>query len=382
MIKILITLLLLLTFKTEAQSSVLKVSDSLMANGNFSKAIELLEKANEENTSHKLAKAYNAIGNYDKAISNYKAAITNTPKNTLLQYEFGKLLSKTKKNEAAVAVFNKLKEIDKTNPNYHYELGVVLERLKQVKEAENSYKEAYKLDSKHQKAIVKLAKQSLKKKGFERLDTLIAVGLNSYAKNAALISLKAQSMYAQRKYTKAIVWFEKLLDLGQKSQFIYEKLSFACEKDIAYEKAIEYIKQALLYNPKNAGNIYRLGSLYYSINDFENAEKNIKLSLELQDEPLDMEYSMLASIYNRMKKPQEAVKYYKKALKENPNSDQVKFFLVYTKASYYKDLQSKIDLYDTFIKNNPKSKLIEFAKMERSKLKTEQFMKVEDNNKD
>ncbi|WP_299891173.1 tetratricopeptide repeat protein [uncultured Lacinutrix sp.] len=369
--------LLIIALKVEAQSSTFNAIDSIMANGNFSKAITLLESENINNSSHRLAKAYNAIGNYDKAISNYTAAIKNNPDNTLIKYEYGKLLSKIKANKDALLVFKTLIEIDNTNPNYYYELGVILARLEQTKASQNSFKETYKLDSTHQKAIFKLAKYSLQKKEFERLDTLITVGLNSYAKNAALTSLKAQSMYAQRKYAKAINWFEKLLELGEKSQFIYEKLSFACAKEVEYKKAIEYLKKALLYDPKNTGNLYRLGSLYNAIHDYENAEKNIKLSLQLQDEPLDIQYSNLATVYNRLKKPREAVKYFNKALKENPNNKQVKFYIVVTKSSYYKTIESRIKLFETFIKENPESIYLEFAKQKLSKLKTEQFMNAD-----
>ena len=375
---ILIALLVLITFKTEAQTSVLTVSDSLMANGNFSKAIALLENSNTENSAYRLARAYNAIGNYDKSILSFKKAIESTPENTLLQYEYAKLLSKVKKNTEAVTIFNNLKATDSTNPNYHYELGVVLERLKQTEEAQNSFNATYKLDKTHQKAIYKLAKYSLKSKAFERLDTLVAVGLNSYPKNAALTSLKAQSLYLLQDYTNAIVWFENLLELGERSQFIFEKLSFAYRKDLEYKKAIENLKQALLFQPKNAENLYRLGGLYQLVKDYKNAEKYIKQSLEIQDVPLNNEYRKLATVYNRLEKPQIAVKYFKKALKENPDDEFAKFYLVIAKSSYYKDMQSKIELFNVYIKNNPESMFVEYAKRERLKLKQEAFLKVEE----
>lgn len=378
MIKIVTTIFLLIVlFKTEAQSSVLNVSDSLMANGNFSKAIILLENSNTENTSYRLAKAYNAIGNYDKAIISYKKAIENNKGNGLLQYEYGKLLSKVKKNEEAVSIFKKLKAIDSTNANYNYELGVVLERLQQTENAQNNFKEAYKLDNSHQKAIYKLAKHSLKNKEYERLDTLITIGLNSYPKNAGLTNLKAQSLFLLKDYTKAITWFEKLIELGENSQYIFEKLSFAYKKDLEYEKAIECLEKALLFEPKNAENLFKLGSLYQLINDYEKAEELIKQSIKLQDIPLDNQYIKLATIYNRLEKPQVAVTYFKKALKENPNNESAKFYILVAKASFYKDYQSRVNLFDTFIKNNPDSNYVTIARWELKKLKKEQFLKTE-----
>lgn len=139
--KIVITIfLIIITFKTEAQSSVLQVSDSLMANGNFSKAIALLENNATEHTNYRLAKAYYAIGNFDKSLENFSRAVENNNQNSQLQYEYAKLLSKVKKNREAVIIFNTLKAKDSTNPNYHYELGVVLERLSQETDAQNWFK--------------------------------------------------------------------------------------------------------------------------------------------------------------------------------------------------------------------------------------------------
>lgn len=364
-------------FKAEAQSSVLTVSDSLMANGNFSKAIKLLENSAIENTNYRLAKAYNAIGNYDKAIANFKKAIANNTANPLLQYQYGKLLSKVKMNTEAVSIFKRLIATDSTNANYNYELGIVLERLNQKEAAQNSFKIAYKIDSTHQKAIYKLAKHSLINKQYNRLDTLITVGLQSYPNNAALISLKAQSLFLLSEYKNAKTWFKRLLELGEKSPFIYEKLSRCYEKEINYEKAITYLEQALLLEPKNAENLYRLGSLYQLINDYKTAEKHIKKALEIQDVPLDAQYIKLASIYNRLEQPQKAIAHFKKALKENPENQSVPFFLAVSKAKYYKDYQSKIDVFTAFIKNNPKNVYIKLAEYELTKLKKERFLKVE-----
>ncbi|WP_152971394.1 tetratricopeptide repeat protein [Lacinutrix algicola] len=168
------------------------------------------------------------------------------------------------------------------------------------------------------------------------------------------------------------------MKLGDRSQFVFEKLSFAYRKDLEYKKAIENMEQALLFDSKDAENLYRLGGLYQLVKDYKNAEKYIKLSLEIRDVPLDNEYRKLATIYNRLEKPQIAVKYFKKALKENPDDEFAKFYLVTTKASYYKDMQSKIELFNVYIKNNPESMFVEYAKRERLKLKQEAFLKVEE----
>lgn len=396
---IFLILVLLFSCKTEAQSSVLQIADSLYANGNYTKAITTYEAHDEQEDVYvKLAKAYMAIGNYDRAILNYKLATEAYPEQTLIKYEYAKLLAKTKKRKEATKLFKELINIDALNPNYHYELGLVLEQLKDSNEAnkldtitkkvknrdkaQQHYLKAYKLDKTHQKAIFKLAKYQLIKRNYEASRKYIDVGLNTYKNNVALISLKAQGYYLQQKYEKAIVLFEKLLSLGESSKFIYEKLSDSYKEEYEFDKAISNLKLALKFNTEDTRNLYLLGLLYEKVKDYKKAEKYISLSIKLEDYPLDREYTDLARVYNYLKQPEKAIKAYKKALKENPDNMYAKFLIVHTRADYYKDTESKIKLYEDFIEHNPKSPFVRMAKQKASKLKEEQFLNAEEKKQD
>ncbi|MEX1384333.1 MAG: hypothetical protein AB1Z17_13160, partial [Lutibacter sp.] len=76
--KILIPLLFLIAvLKTEAQSSVFTVVDSLLLKGNYQKALKLLENDIDQNifVLEKTADIYQTIGNYNKAITCYSEAL-------------------------------------------------------------------------------------------------------------------------------------------------------------------------------------------------------------------------------------------------------------------------------------------------------------------
>ncbi|WAC01327.1 tetratricopeptide repeat protein [Lacinutrix neustonica] len=74
-------LVFIVIVKAEAQSSVLSIGDSLMAYGNYTKAIHLPETYSDQNeVFYKLAKAYQAIGNYDQALANYGHAVSRDPR--------------------------------------------------------------------------------------------------------------------------------------------------------------------------------------------------------------------------------------------------------------------------------------------------------------
>ncbi|MEZ4855016.1 MAG: tetratricopeptide repeat protein [Gelidibacter sp.] len=373
--RLFLLLFLLITFKTQAQSSALKLADSLFAYGNYTKAIKAYKAYNSpKDVYDKIAKAYMAIGNYDEAIQNYEAALNANPTDLLVKYEYAKLLSRNKKFNDANVLFNELISADNQNPNYYYELGLVLEQQNDTT-AINSYKHAYDLDDTHQKAIYKIAKYYLVKRQHDVSLQFVDKGLQSYANNVELISLKALNYYWEQDYRTAAIWFEKLITLGESSQFIHEKLGFCYAQHYEYEKAIEQGIITLKFDPKNATNLYILGQLYQHIQDYPNAEKYILAALEIQNQPLDAEYINLGTTYNRQKKYKEAIEALQIAVKENPSNETAQFFLVNSKAAYYENIDSKIKVYETFKQKFPESPYIFFADQRLKELNDEKFLK-------
>ncbi|WP_298892908.1 tetratricopeptide repeat protein [uncultured Psychroserpens sp.] len=373
-----ILLFSILITKTEAQSSVLNTADSLYLNGNYSKAITVYKTYNNPSEIYnKIAKSYVAIGNYDLALQYYKQSVDANPKDALTLYDYAKLLSKTKKFEASIDVFNQLMNIDYRNPNYHYEMGLALERMNDST-AINRFRSAYDLDQTHQKSIYKIARHYLKKRRHTLAEKYIDKGLESYANNVELISLKAQSYYLQEYYTKARDNFQKLIDLGESSEFIHEKLSLCHAQNSDYELAIEHRKKALKYNAYNSTAIFVIGTYYQRLDDFKNAEKYIKQALLLMDVPLDHEYQKLGTLYNRQNRYKEALQAFQKSLKENPNNVRTEFFIVTTKDAYFEDIDSKIKLYEGFKKKYPESFYARYATRRISELKEEKFLKAKE----
>jgi tetratricopeptide (TPR) repeat protein len=349
-------------------------ADDFYNNGNYTKAIKTYKSIkNLDEVYGKIAKSYLAIGNYDEALSNYEKAIGANKDDLLLKYEFAKLLSKTKKYKKADQLFKNLITSDSLNPNYHYELGVVLEKQKDST-AINEYIKTFDLDITHQKAIFKIAKHQIKKGRFKMAHRFIDKGLESYANNVELISLKAQAYYYQDYYTHAIVWFNKLLDLGEKSEFIHEKLSLSYAQNSDYEDAIQHRKQALKYNPSDANAIFVIGTYYQSLSNYEKAEEYISKALKLKDQSLSSEYQRLGTILNRQKKYEKAIKAFQKSLKEDPSNIMSEFFIIRTKDEFYADVDSKIKLYENYIAKHEKSPFLSFAQGRLKELKKEKFL--------
>ncbi|MFT5846638.1 tetratricopeptide repeat protein [Psychroserpens sp.] len=368
----------LVGFNCDAQPAVLNTADSLYSNGNYSKAIDTYKTySNQDEVSAKIAKAYVAIGTYDSALVYYKLAAETEPKNGLVLYEYARLLSKTKNFEASIEVFDNLMNIDYRNPNYHYEMGLALERMKDTT-ALNRFRSAYDLDQTHQKAIYKIAKHFLIKRKHETSHRYIDKGLDSYENNVELISLKAQNYYYQDDNHNARAWFEKLIAMGESSEFIHTKLSMLHAEFSDYELAIEQRKLVLKYNAYSSESMLLIGSFYNRLKDYENAEKYIRQSLDLKDVPLDYEYQLLGTVLNRQDKHKEAIEAFQISLNENPDNISSEFYILSTKDKYYADVDSKIKLYEDFRDKYPETFYAKFVSRRIKELKEEKFINAED----
>ncbi|WP_411893293.1 tetratricopeptide repeat protein [Winogradskyella sp. A2] len=352
-----------------------QTGDDLYALGNYSKAIEayMSEDFSQDPVYDKIAKAYIAIGNYGEGLNNYQKAIKANPENSLLQFEYAKLLTRTKKYDKAEQLLQNLLVADSLNPNFHYELGLVLEKQNDSS-AIKAFINTFELDQTHQKAIFKIAKRHIVKRKFELAHSFIDKGLENYESNIELISLKAQAYYYQEYYTHSVVWFNKLLDLGEKSEFIHEKLSLSYSQNSDYEDAIFHRKEALKYNPYNADAIFVIGTYYERLSNYEKAEEYYKKSLLLKDVSLSNEYLRLGRILNRQKKYDEAIKAFQNAIKEDPTDIMAEFFLIRTKDEYYADVDTKISLYQTFIEKHKDNPFVNFAEERLKELKQEKFL--------
>lgn len=383
--KLLIVILLIICFKAEAQSSALKLANDLHHSGKYTKAIQAYKKHhNQAVVFDKIAKSYIALGNYDEGLKNYKNSIDANPDKSLFKFEYAKLLSRVKKYHDAIEMFKSLINIDSLNPNYHYELGLNLQKTKDTT-AQKSFLKTFKLDTTHQKAIFRIARRHLIKRRHTKVDYYVDKGLASYANNKDLISLKAQNFYWKEDYKNSAKWFEKLIALNEKTQQIYEKLSFCYSKLYENEKAIEYGLESLKYDSANVTNLIIQSQLYEKQTQYfkkeeslKSAEKYMLQALKLIDRPLNTEYSALAGIYSRQKKYKDAIEAYKIAIDEKPGDDFTQFKLTLVKEQYYKDIESVIKAYEGFLKKFPNSKLKEMANYRLQQLKEKKFLKAED----
>ncbi|WP_372920440.1 tetratricopeptide repeat protein [Salegentibacter sp.] len=341
----------MLTIKAEAQTSALAVADSLYAVGEHDQAIEKLEAVapKSEVVYLKLAKVYNANRNAEAALSNYREVLDQNPKRLLTAIEYGKLLVKTGSLEKADSLFAELSEKYPENANFYYQRGIIKEK-QQDSTARDFFLRSLSYDMTHQGALYKIAKEELKHRRYTMAEHYSKKGLETNPGNVSLLSILAQTYSSIKEYREAIPHYEKLLELGQESEFIYSKLGYANYQLFDYKRAILYYNKALEFEDRNAATHFILGKLYAQTGDLEKSETHLLMAILIKKQPVDAEFLSLGLTYKLQKEYKEALDYFDKALEENPDNQRALYEKAVAADNYYEDKELVLQHYNTYLR--------------------------------
>lgn len=342
-------LVLLQIVSAYAQTTSSTLADDYYALGNYAKAINAYSKLGDVKSQHQIARAYEAMGNHEKAVLQYKAVIKQDSTNLLAQFELGKIFDKTKKYEEAEELFKMLTAKSPENPEFHYYLGKSLRSNMNVTSAKESLKKAVELDSTHLRSIYLLGKHYLALDEPSNALEITNIGLQAAPEDVALINLKALALFTLGKFEEAIPLFEKLVAVGEGKPFVLKKLGEAYSQRWEYEKAKKAYRKLEAIENYKADSYKGLAEVYMHEKVLDSAEIYFKKSIAERRYRFSEEYKSLGHIAHLQQNNKEALAYYTKAWKENPE-DQLAFWQVCVMADeYYKDPESKLKNYEKLL---------------------------------
>ncbi|MDT0643855.1 tetratricopeptide repeat protein [Zunongwangia sp. F363] len=363
-----------------AQTSALALSDSLYAVGKYAEAIKVAGNTQpSEAVFLKLAKYYKADGDYGAALDNYRKVLAENPNRLLTAIDYGQLLLRSGNLPQADSLFSGLAKAYPKNASFQYQLGLIKEKQKDSA-AMAHYYTAVSLDKEHKAALYKVARHALKSGKYTLAEHFCLQGLKANPGNRPLLSILAQTYSALHLYEEAIPQYEKLLELGEESEFIYSKVAFAYYQIEAYQQAIQNYQQALTFEDRNAATHYSLGKLYALIGDLEKSETHLLMSILIKKQPIDAEYLSLALTYKEMEKYKDALEYLEKALEENPENERALYERAIAADNYFEDLETRMNYYKAYLnKYDPQGNegMIYLARNRVSDIKKEMHMAEE-----
>ena len=364
-----------ITFSAMSQQSDLSVADSLASVGKQNDAIKLLEdiEPKSEKILLKLAKLQQQVEKNDEALENYIKVLNKNPERVLTALDYGELLLETERLEIADSLFNSLTEKYPDNAGFTYRLGLTREKKKDSS-AMDLYFKTVGLDSTHQGALYKTAKFELQRGNRHNAIHLSQTGLKTRPENASLLSILGQAYLASLQFEEAAVPFEKLIEIGEGSEFILEKLASAYRKSGQTDKAIATYEKMLEIDNMNGAVHSNLGALYLKKDKAKKAQEHFMMALFIKNQPADSEYINLGLSYKRQEDHRSAYISFQKALEENPENQRAKIELALAADAHFEDKQAVLKLYQDFVtkyKETGRNDMLSVAEYRISELKKE-----------
>jgi len=411
--QLLIILCVLALVKTEAQTSVLKIADSILNTGDYQLALVTLKKIENPSSPilEKIASVYQKVGNHSEAIAFYKKAyelnpsdkikerlgvsyqfrgnvpktialytevLEANPNNLLLKYTLAKLYMGERKVRKAIKLFTELSKQDPKNPNYHYYLGLAYDKVK--KDPSVGFLKAFELDSLHLKSVYQLAKFYREVDIKDSTTLFIDKGLKINPKSINFNQLKAKDAYYNKEYDVSLAHLEKLdTVLNFKTLFTYKLFGLIYLKLENYKQAETYFLKAKEKDSRDDEVLYNLGLVYANLKEYKKAQFSFMMSIYLQSPSLDKHYYHLGMLELAQKESKKAIKFFEKGLESNPRNNNILFQIALTTDSYYKDKKIALKYYKRYLNKFQSLDREETAYVERriKEIKKELFIKGE-----
>lgn len=405
--------LILINLKTEAQTSVLPVSDGLIQTGkyqlalielrsaqpqtfdilvkqgkiyqktsNYSKAIIFYQLALEKRYSNKvyqsLGNSYLLQGNANKAIDIYEKVLEKDSLNLFLKYDLAKLYTKEFRKKDAILLLEELIEADSLNPGYYYNLGKIYHNIGPTgfMKSGNYFLDAYRIDTTHLKSIYELTKFYKKLQFKDSTSLFISKGLEVNPKSINFNQLKAKDALYKKEYDTTLVYLKKLEDLNFKNIFVYKMYGLTYLNMEDYDNAKKYFTKAYRMNHTDASIPYNLGIVSKNQGDLKNAKRYFLMSIYNLKPEVDKHYFELGLISIEENNLKEAISNFKKSYKNNPKNYLALFQLAISSDKYLKDKHIPMEYFQEYVDkfSSQDQKMSDYAVQKIKEFKKEFFL--------
>ena len=382
-----LTILSLICAFSQAQTT----TQLLLAQGNFSEAIALLEpKAStlDQNQSYHLAIAYQQSGYHKKAIDcllKYSDSLTNQQLDLLCRCyivagDYGKALpiceSRYKENptdkgnimryaeinmyykeyETNIKILNSYISEDSLNYNINLQLAETYQKAKCYELATSVYKMILRQYPDNQKIALKLGRLFYNRKQYVECHDLCVPFIHKLDNNKNFLLLAGSANFKNGSNRNVLIMFNHL-EAGGDSSFLTKKyLGITYYRLESFDKAIKQLHAAMCYNDDDPEVAFFLGSSYGQTTQALRGKMYLDAAREIiKPSPALMEkinYKTALICFDTGNYP-EAIRYFQEAHKYAPDNAQY----LYEQATIYdyriKDPKQAARLYNEFLNALP-----------------------------
>ena len=253
---------------------------------------------------------------FSEVIKKTKILIQKYPESEQLFSIMGITLLSLKEYGKALIYFKESIKINPKNSNSYFNIGLAYYNLRDLKKAIIYYRKSLKINDKH-------------------FDTLFNLAI-TYKEN--------------KNSRQAINYYQKALKISYDHVFVHFNLGNIYSEQLDFFSAIKHYKSAINIDPNFPDTYYNLAATFERIKDFSNSLKYYKLSFQQNSQEIKS-LTKIRLLSKKMRKSDEAIRYFKNLLNKTPNSKDIIYNLASTfksngelvKAKFYFNKLLKID---------------------------------------
>ena len=265
----------------------------------------------------KLADIYASTGQPEKALEEYRRAVTADPNHELAHVGMATIFLTRGEADKALDELKKAEMVNPHNRDVHVMMAGVYEKKGDQKLAEYQYL----LGGKGKTTAAVAAQEAVggTHKGDPAIEALKA-SLKESPEKAAEIYEKMGNLYRLAgKNDEAIAAYKEAAHRNSTSSDVYENLGILYEKSGKIDEAVVAYKQAVQVKPDNAEAHLRLADIRNSRGFYQEAVEQYSEFLRLKPDSPDIQLK-LARIFSKTKETNLAIDAYSSVLKHSPDS--------------------------------------------------------------
>ncbi len=279
-------------------------------------ALSWIEKAIEDQDSsvrrYMKGQYLHDLERYEEEAAWYRMMMSQGLDNYYIHYRLAKVFQSQYEFEKAEEGFRKALERDNTYGLAWDSLGDVLQEQGKWEAAAEAYEEGWK--NGNFQAIRDLCRLMKRTHQNERALEYLKQGLEKQPNDSSLLLIQAKVLRTQKKFSEAVLCFGRYMEVKpSQTSFAYREIALCWERAKDYDKAEEYYRRAVDYEPGVARNWRSLGHYFADREQYEEAVPYLEKSVEIAPDST-FGWMKLGEMYEKLGRTQEAFQCYERSL--------------------------------------------------------------------
>ncbi|MGB3514347.1 MAG: tetratricopeptide repeat protein [Microcoleaceae cyanobacterium] len=295
----------------------------------YKKAIQLNPQLVE--ASYKLGEIFIQNGQWGEAITYYQRVISANPNSGAAYQKLGDALLQQEQIESALQNYQKAQQLEPNNTEVkgkigeiYYKTGESLQAEGKIEEAIKVYRQATENYPEFDIPYGKLGEIFTQQEKWEEVVTVYKRASELKPDNSWYYNSLGEAFKKLEKWEEAILAYRKAIELNPDFSWSHNNLGDCLLKLEKWEEAVTPYRQAIELNPDFTWSYINLGKALWEAGKWEEAIDPYRHALELKAD-LPEAYQKLGDALKRRAELDldEAIKWYRKAIENNPENEQL-----------------------------------------------------------